>query len=74
MKTSKSRRVAANKLGGKSHEYTIEIVVPSASGNRRKDGGDNRDDFISDYLRRLFLAIDECIQDVGGESRSYSGV
>ena len=74
MRDTKTRRVAANKLGGKSHEYTIEIVVPSTSGRRRKDGGDIKDDFISDYLRRLFLAIDECIQDIGGEIRSYSGV
>ena len=74
LKVSKSKRIALNRLGGKSHQYNIEITVPSASGNRRKDGGDIRDDFVTDYLRRLFVAFNECVEDVNGEIRIYNGV
>ena len=74
LKVSKSKRIATNRRGGKSHQHTIEITVPSASGHRRKDGGNIKDDFVTDYLRRLFFAVNECVEDVDGETRIYSGV
>ena len=73
-KVSKSKRIADNRRRGKSHQDTLEITVPSASGHQRKDGGNARDDFVNDYLGRLYLAIEECLKDIDGELRIYNGV
>lgn len=71
--TNKSKRIIINRRTGKSHMYNIEITIPAGRGRKKDNGKNVRDDFVLSYMRDFFAVVDECIKDIGGESRVYCG-
>ena len=70
---SKSKRIIINRSTGKSYMYNIELTIPAGRGRKKGNGRNARDEFVLSYMSDFFAAVDECMKDVGGESRVYCG-
>lgn len=70
--SNKCRRMIMGKRNGKSHRWNLEVYVPNKSGKPRKDGKRSKqEEFMLDYMRKLFHAFDEALKDVDGVVRVY---
>ncbi len=58
----------------KSHNWHLEVYVPNKSGKRKANGEkSDQEKYMLSYMRMLFQAFEEALEDVRGIVRIYEG-
>jgi len=64
-----------NRRHGKSHMWTLEIIVPAARGKRKAGELIAKDFLILEQIRNLFDYIDKSLNEInGGICTRFSGI
>ena len=72
MTVSSGKRFQRNKMNGKSHQLTIEIVIPKGKGNTYADGMNKQDYRVFDVICQMKRSIKQYMKMVNGEAKFYS--
>lgn len=55
---------------GNPLRWHYDIVIPNYGGRKHDDGSPSvRQEFVLEYMRDLFDAIDQAVEDIGGMSK-----